>query len=106
MGKKKSRKLIKKLRMEIAALEDKNMEMLHTISSLNADMRMKEEQVMNMRELIDQDAARECGCVTLSSDSNYKGFIETLNNNGYAVEVEKIEKKQMVKLSIREGEVG
>ena len=57
-----------------------------------------------MRELIEQDVARECGCVTIANSTCYQDFVGILINNGYAVEVEQIAKGQLLKITIKEGE--
>lgn len=75
---------------------------LHDIQATNCLMR---EQVQDMHELIEQDIARECGCVVLSNTSNYQDFVGILLNNGYVAETEPIHKGQLLRITIKESEV-
>ena len=89
--------VISRLKKEKADLESQVNELKYIVHDAQATNHL-------MRELIEQDAARECGCVTIANSTCYQDFVGILINNGYAVEVEQIAKGQLLKITIKEGE--
>lgn len=96
--------VISRLKKEKADLESQVNELKYIVHDAQATNHLMNEQISDMRELIEQDATRECGCVTIANSTCYQDFVGILINNGYAVEVEQIAKGQLLKITIKEGE--
>ena len=64
--------VISRLKKEKAELESQVNELKYIVHDTQATNHLMNEQISDMRELIEQDVARECGCVTIANSTCYQ----------------------------------
>lgn len=93
---------LKREKIELEAQVNELKCMVHEFQETN---RLMDKQISDMCKLIEQNTARECGCVTICNHTCYQDFIGILIDNGYIVEVEPSCDRQSLKITIKEGQV-
>lgn len=105
---------IRKLEHDIENLKRKNLDLSkenetlkYCIQDIQATNEMIQKQVGDMRDIIEDGVAAECGCVVLegaSRNASYQDFVGILLHNGYGVELQPINMGKSLKIIIKEGE--
>lgn len=108
------KKKVKELKEQLSKMEEErcflvaeNKDLKRMIHDVQLTNNMLKNNINQMRDDIEQEVAKECGCVVIegaSRNASYQDMVGILLANGYAVEVIPIQRGTKIKLVIKEGE--